>query len=129
MDVPVAAQLYFVFFQHFQYFRAFIALIFGRIVEKNVFFPVPRRLQRRLQPQTLPGKYLFVVFPALFLLIKPAAGAAKSHAAVIEKVIVEDIYGAYAVLGKKLFGFCGRRPPIIVVALEYYLFSGQPVDL
>ena len=74
MEVAVATQLYPVPLHQADDLPASVALVQGRVVEKAQLLPLPRRLQRRLQPDQLPVKDFGGVFPPI-LLVKPAPGA------------------------------------------------------
>ena len=77
MDVPVAAQFDIVLFEQIQDLRAFVFLIDRRIMQENKLFPVPRRVQRGLQPADFTQHDFSVMRVTGLFLIKPAARAAE----------------------------------------------------
>ena len=97
-------------------------------MQEHELFVVPRRLQAGLQPQQLPVHDLFVVFPALLLLVKPAPRAAERVVLIIEAVVVEDLQTVDTVFREK--AVCLRRgaPPVVVIALDDDFSAGQAVE-
>ena len=55
---------------------AFIALVTGRIMQKNNFLFLPCRLQRSLKAAQFPLKYFFIMLPAAILFVEPAPSTA-----------------------------------------------------
>ena len=111
-----------------QNLRALIAEILRRVVQKDELRPVPRRLERCLEPADLAQHDLPVVRLAFGLLIKPTARTADGIIAVEVAVIIENVHGVHVVRRKKAVGLFGSAPPEVVIALEQNLFPGQSLD-
>ena len=115
--MPIKALPDTVFFQNIQNLLAGVSLVPGRIVEKHQLLPVPCRFQRRLQAHQLPAEHLFIVGTGLFLLEKPAAGAADGIVLIEIAVIIQQIHLGEFVFPAKFLEFRSRAPPIIVISL------------
>ena len=68
MEMAVAALSNAVAVEQVQNLRAAVAPVQGRVMEKAEFLFLPRRFQRRFQPQNLPVVDLFIVGAAVVLL-------------------------------------------------------------
>lgn len=104
VNMTVNAESNLVFFKQLKDFLASVMLINRGIMEKDQLLFVPCRFEGSLKAHYFTVHDFLVMLYALFLLIKPAPGAAYGIIIIKEAVIVKYFYGIYAVLGEK--GFC-----------------------
>ena len=128
MEVAVEAPADAVLFQHVDDLPALVAPVLGGIVQEHQLLPVPCRLQRCFQTAHLPLEHLGIMLAGLLLFEEPATGAADGKIAVFIEIVVENELILKAVLLAELIKFRGGGPPVVVVALEDDLPSGDLVD-
>ena len=128
VQMSVIAALGAVAVDEFEQLRTPVALVERRIVQEAEDGPLPRRLERGLQPQCLARKHLARVRAGGVLLIKPAARAAEGIVPVEEAVVEQNVNAFDAVRLEKFLHFRGGAPPVVMVSLQNDLAPGQRVD-
>ena len=101
VQMSVIAALGAVAVDELEQLRTPVALVERRIVQEAEDGPLPRRLERGLQPQRLARKHLARVRAGGVLLIKPAARAAEGIVPVEEAVVEQNVNAFDAVRREK----------------------------
>ena len=117
VKMSVEAPSDFIALQQLQDLVAGIALISGRIVQKNEFRQIAGRLQGCFQTDQLPLEHLFIVVIAALLFKKPTPGTADGIAVAFVVIIVKDPLVSKSVLLAELIKLTRSAPPIVVIAL------------
>lgn len=123
--MAVKAAAYLILFQKRQNFRTLIALVPGRIVQKNQFWLLPSRLQGGFQPDQLPSEHLLIMLPGPLLLEEPAPGSTDGVRSIIKAVVVQKMQVFKPVFPAELIKFRSGGPPVIVISLENDFSAGN----
>lgn len=127
VKMSVTARSYIIFVKDVHYFVTAVIAVNGRIMEEDhrTKTGIARRIERHFQPSAFAKKYVYL---ALGTVIRPAARAAYCDIAAGKGIVMQYAYREKSVFAKKGVHFFLCVPPVIVVALEYYLFSRKLFD-